>query len=242
MRFENLETAIADPTRSFAARLTQLCQTLGFDDASYAHVNTSLGIISGFATYPSSWMSTYVSRALFEEDPIIIHGPAFAEPVDWAEFQHDPRYRNFFNLFEKHGLGSNGLTVPLTSLEEEPGLLSVVKNCSPKEWGNLIRQTLPELRRNARDIHLMALNLAPVKVGSREADPKEATMRQGLDANPHVGIRPDTNNRRMLCPDAGVKAMILAGPRYSPCEPERSLKRGRDIVQANRGRLWVCEK
>lgn len=183
MQFQNLETAIADPTRSFTVRLVQLCQTLGFDNASYAHVNTNLGMISGFATYPASWMSTYISRKLYEEDPLIIHGPAFAEPVDWTEFRLDPRYRTFFDLFERHGLGKNGLTVPLTNPDEETGLLSVTKDCSPNEWENLTEQTLPQLRKEAQDVHEMALtlNLVKVRIGTAlpNIHPNEASLSAG---------------------------------------------------------------
>ena len=101
MLLEDLEKAIVDHTRSFEARLVLLCRKLGFDHAAYAHLNMTVGVISGFTTYPPAWVSAYTSRNLYEQDPIIRHGLEFTGPVDWAEFRDDARYRTFFDFLAK---------------------------------------------------------------------------------------------------------------------------------------------
>ena len=164
MLLKNLEKAIVDRTRSFEARLVLLCRKLGFDHASYAHVNMTVGVISGFTTYPPSWVSTYASRNLHEQDPIIRHGLEFTRPVDWAEFRADARYRGFFGLLARSGFGRNGVTIPLKVSRTETGLLSVTKECDPDAWKEIVRKTLPELCEEAQHVHSMALTLNPMKV------------------------------------------------------------------------------
>ena len=71
MLLEHLDQAILDPTRSFEARLAQLCRRTGFDHASYAHVNRDAGIVSGFTIYPAHWVSVYISLNLCGKDPVL---------------------------------------------------------------------------------------------------------------------------------------------------------------------------
>ena len=163
MLLENLENMIVDHRWSFEARLAQLCRQFGFDHASYAHVNRTVGVISGFTTYPAAWVLAYTSLCLYEEDPIVIHGPDFTGPVDWAEFREDPRYQAFFECSERNGVGGNGITIPLTSPCGEAGLLSVVKDCDLQAWRDLTEQSLPDLCREAQNVHVMALDLSPVE-------------------------------------------------------------------------------
>ena len=129
----------------------------------YAHMNMTVGVISGFTTYPSRWVSTYQSRNLHEQDPIIRHGLEFTRPVDWTEFTEDARYRSFFDLLAGSGLGKNGITIPFRVSHKETGLLSATKDCSLAEWKDIVRKTLPGLRKEAKQVHMMALALSPVK-------------------------------------------------------------------------------
>ena len=164
MHLNNLENTIPDQTRSFEAGLVQLCRKLGFDHAFYAHMNKAADIISGFTTCPSSLVSAYISRNLHKQDPIIEHGLEFTRPIDWSAFRDDPRYRNFFGFLITNGFGENGITVPLRVSRSETGLVSVTKDCSREAWGNIINKTMPGLRKEAKDIHQMALTLSPVKL------------------------------------------------------------------------------
>ena len=163
MLLNNLETAIVDQTRSFEAMLVQLCQKLGFDHACYAHLNTTLDIISGFTTCPPPLLKDYVSRKLYDNDPILKKGLDFTRPVDWAVFREDSQYQAFFGFLKGNGLGKNGLTVPMKVSRFETGLLSVTRNCSEGAWKNTVRKTLPLLRKEAKHVHSMALTLSPMK-------------------------------------------------------------------------------
>ena len=163
MLLVDIEKAIVDHTQSFEARLVLLCRKLGFDHAAYAHLNMTVGVISGFTTYPPAWVSAYTSRNLYEQDPIIRHGLEFTGPVDWAEFRDDARYRTFFDFLARKGVGRNGITVPLRVSHSEVGLLSVTKDCCEEMWNDIVKKSLPRLRDEAEDVHLMALTLSPMK-------------------------------------------------------------------------------
>ena len=164
MLLNNLEKAIVDQTRSFEARLVQLCRKLGFDHACYAHLNMTTDIISGFTTCPPPLVSDYISRKLYKHDPILRHGLDFTHPVDWAEFRDDPRYRAFFGFLSGNGFGKNGLTVPLRVSHVETGLLSVTKDCGQQAWKEIVKKNLSRLRKEAKHVHSMALTLSPMKL------------------------------------------------------------------------------
>jgi len=163
MLLNNLEKALVDRTRSFEARLVQLCRKLGFDHACYAHLNKTVDIVSGFTTCPPPMVEDYISRKLYEHDPIFKHGLDFTRPVDWAEFREQSQYRAFFGFLKEKGLGRNGLTVPLRVSRFETGLLGVTRDCSEGAWKEIVRHTLPGLRREAKHVHAMALTLSPMK-------------------------------------------------------------------------------
>ena len=163
MLLTNLEKAIVDQTRSFEARLVQLCRKLGFDHACYAHMNMTVDIISGFTTCPPPLVSDYISRKLYKHDPVLRHGLDFTRPVDWAEFREDSKYRAFFGFLKRNGFGKNGLTVPLRVSRAETGLLSVTRDCDEAAWKEIVRKTLPGLREEAKLVHSMALTLSPMK-------------------------------------------------------------------------------
>jgi len=89
MRIENLDKATNCYDSNFTANLARLCERFGYDHASYAHINTDSGIISGYTTYPMRWISVYTKLGLHKRDPLILLGAKFKVPLYWSFFSNN---------------------------------------------------------------------------------------------------------------------------------------------------------
>ncbi|MEZ5674461.1 transcriptional regulator, LuxR family [Thalassovita litoralis] len=137
----------------FVQFLNELCDSLGFDYASYATSSPISGDVQGYANYPDSWKLHYMQRGLHRIDPTLHKSALSIAPVDWSRFTQDKRFNTVFSDAGDFGITPRGLTVPVRGPYGDCGLLNVTRKCSDAEWYSQIRHVVGELQVAAVHIH-----------------------------------------------------------------------------------------
>ena len=86
-------------------------------------------------TYPESWIRRYLAKNYFAIDPIVAQGFNRIIPFDWGPYLNtSPIVRNFFGEAMEHGIGQNGLSIPMRDERGLHALISVVSDEPVAEW------------------------------------------------------------------------------------------------------------
>ncbi|TMV71928.1 hypothetical protein FGG78_29835, partial [Thioclava sp. BHET1] len=140
-------------TGSYGHYLSQLCERLTLDYASYATLNTSEGLLQGCATYPLGWKRAYIRRELYLIDPVLHRAALAVAPVDWDRLPRDENFHRVFAAAAEFGITTQGLTVPVRGPHGDRGVLSVTRDCPPQEWQQLKRRIIGDLQTAALRLH-----------------------------------------------------------------------------------------
>ncbi len=77
-------------------------------------------------TYPAAWIARYLFMEYWKVDPVLIEGFRRSRPFDWSALEGaDPARAAFFADARAHGVGANGLLVPLVNRHGRRAILSV---------------------------------------------------------------------------------------------------------------------
>lgn len=144
---------IEDRDSGFTRFLSELCDSLEVEHASYCAINTFSNSVEGFATYRDDWKLHYAENQLQLVDPTIRMSSRSIAPVDWGRFKQDENFSSVFNDASDFGVPSKGLTVPIRGPFGECGLLSVSRDCSDTEWQKLSRHIVSDLQMAAVTMH-----------------------------------------------------------------------------------------
>ncbi len=145
--------AISDRDTDYNRLLQDLCKRLQLDYAAYATFNGVTGDILGYATYPESWRTHYLSKGLHHIDPTIHQSARSVAPVEWSYFDQDENFHTVFSQAKDFGITSQGMTVPIRGPYGERGLLNVTRDCPANEWREQLRQITGQLQLEALRMH-----------------------------------------------------------------------------------------
>ena len=86
-------------------------------------------------TYPESWIRRYLAKNYFAIDPIVEQGFRGIIPFDWRQYRNNSSaVRNFFGEAMEHGIGPNGLSIPMRDEHGLHALISYVSDEPTAEW------------------------------------------------------------------------------------------------------------
>lgn len=86
-------------------------------------------------SYPAEWIKRYLQQGYIQVDPVVREGFKRTLPFDWSEFvAEDLTEMSFFRDAAAHGIGMNGMSIPLVNKRNLRGLLSVSSDCSEEDW------------------------------------------------------------------------------------------------------------
>lgn len=92
-------------------------------------------LLAALVTYSKEWQVRYFSKRYHEIDPVVVIGVKASHPFDWGGFQDlSPEVSTFFRDAADHGVGNNGVTIPVRSSENCFALVSFSSNMSKREW------------------------------------------------------------------------------------------------------------
>jgi DNA-binding CsgD family transcriptional regulator len=105
-------------------------------------------LATAIATYSRDWQTRYFLKDYVHVDPVIARGRNGLLPFDWETMATgDPILQAFFADAAKHGVGRNGLSIPVRNREGVHALVSFTSDHSRTEWDLYKRTNMVKLQR-----------------------------------------------------------------------------------------------
>ncbi|RAP41289.1 MULTISPECIES: helix-turn-helix transcriptional regulator [Rhodovulum] len=138
------------------------------------HWVNSVGERYGAGTYSTEWVDRYLDRDYLMIDPVIFGCYSRFHPVDWKELDWSSKAsRAFFEDAIAHGLGNQGVSIPLHGPKGQFALFTVNDSCSDVSW-DMFKQL------NLRDLILIA----------HDFNKKALEFEQSADQGPRAALSP----------------------------------------------------
>jgi DNA-binding CsgD family transcriptional regulator len=172
------DTILSDSDHDLAEMLRTIASEIGVSHIAYLRLSpdksTDISLLVAVVTYSRSWQQRYILKNYVTCDPVIAHGRDTDEPFDWSNLPlDDPSAKAFFSDALNHGIGRNGLSIPLRGLRGVLGLVSFTSDLPKSEWEDYRAANLQQLKllcvliESASRINFK-LAAAPVRLTSRE--------------------------------------------------------------------------
>jgi DNA-binding CsgD family transcriptional regulator len=169
---------LSDSDHDLAEILRTIASEIGVSHIAYLRLtpdkSTDLSLLVAVVTYLRSWQQRYFLKNYVTCDPVIAHGRNANEPYDWSNLPlEDPSAIAFFSDALNHGVGRNGLSIPLRGLRGVLGLVSFTSDVPKNEWEDYTAANLQQLKLlsvlidSASQINFK-LAAAPVRLSNRE--------------------------------------------------------------------------
>ncbi len=158
--------------------LKEIASGIGVNHIAYLRFSPDkshdTSLLTAIVTYSREWQTRYFIRQYLNIDPVIAHGRDATLPFDWENFgDGDPAALAFFADAANHGVGRNGLSIPVRNRKGIFSLVSFTSDRSKVEWeryknDNTVKlQLLAVLIDSAANINFK-LPSPPVKLSRRE--------------------------------------------------------------------------
>ena len=136
--------------------------------------SSDASLLTGARTYSFQWQTRYFLKQYILIDPVLAHGSKAILPFDWEELpRDDPAIRAFFADAVSHGVGCNGISVPVRNRRGVYSVVSFTSNHSRADWeifkkNNMVKlQLISVLIDSAASVNLK-LSSPAVKLSKRE--------------------------------------------------------------------------
>lgn len=150
----------------------------GINHVAY-HWVSAAGEHYGCGTYSLEWRQRYLDKQYLRVDPVIATGYNRFHPIDWRDLDWSGKgARTFLKDALAHGLGNQGLTIPIRGPSGQFALFTVNHRCDDEAWEAFIGA-------NRRDIILVAhlFNQKALEFeGERLSDAARALSPREIDA------------------------------------------------------------
>jgi DNA-binding CsgD family transcriptional regulator len=108
-------------------------------------------------TYPALWVRQYLVKDYIKVDPIIKEGLQRDLPFDWSEVTIGPEAIDMMKDFQAHGLGMQGLSIPLKDKSGRRALLSFNGRGDERDWNSHVVRFRREWIELANALHRKAI-------------------------------------------------------------------------------------
>lgn len=106
----------------------------------YYWVN-SVGENYGAGTFSSEWAERYVEKEYNKIDPVVLGCFQRFDPVNWKDLDWSSKTaRNFLRDAMDHGVGTQGLTIPVRGPNGQYAVLTINDSRSDEDWDAFIRE------------------------------------------------------------------------------------------------------
>ena len=114
----------------------------GLDKRREASLTTAI------ATYSRAWQTHYFIKDYVHTDPVVAHGRNAVLPFDWDKVANDdPNVLAFLADAAKHGVGRNGLSIPVRNRKGGASLVSFTSDHPKAEWARFKRENMATLQK-----------------------------------------------------------------------------------------------
>jgi LuxR family transcriptional regulator, quorum-sensing system regulator CinR len=161
-----------------AVILKAIAAEVGLSHISYVRISSDksldTSVLTAVATFSSEWQFRYFVKQYITVDPIISHGRTAILPFDWDTLSRDdPAILNFFTDAIRHGVGHNGLSIPVRNRKNAYSVVSFMSDLPRREWESFKQFNMASLQQLSALIDSAAgINSktppAPVQLSRRE--------------------------------------------------------------------------
>jgi DNA-binding CsgD family transcriptional regulator len=128
-------------TISMTDALKDIASELGMLHISFVRFASNrswdVSILTSISTHSKIWQARYFLKRYALVDPIIRHGSAAILPFDWDTLPTDnPETAKFFADARRHGVGRNGLSIPVRNRKNTHSVVSFSNDAARGEWEN----------------------------------------------------------------------------------------------------------
>jgi len=100
------------------------------------------------ATYSRSWQTHYFLNDYVHIDPVVARGRNAVMPFDWETLASDePTVHAFFADAARHGVGRNGMSIPVRNGRDAHALVSFTSDHAKAEWAEYKRKNMVSLQK-----------------------------------------------------------------------------------------------
>ena len=123
------------------------------------------------STYTQEWINTYVVNDYIAIDPVVALARTDLLPVDWSLVKRQSdEVAHFFADAIRHGVGPNGLAIPIRGANGERCLFSVTSDLPNEDWAVLKRSIVHELHIIAYYLHEKVMRISGLSHPGMERD------------------------------------------------------------------------
>ena len=133
------DTILGNNDHDLTETLRGIASDICLSHISYVRLSpdksTDISMLAAVATYSRLWQQRYFLKKYVVHDPVISYGREADQPFDWANLpMDDPATKAFFADALSHGVGRNGLSIPLRGPRGVVALVSFTSDLSKDEW------------------------------------------------------------------------------------------------------------
>lgn len=144
--------------------IEDLCAVFEVQHAVYHWVNSKKAHM-GVGTCPQRWINRYLEKDYLKIDPVITGGLNSFDPMDWKKLDWSSKLARMFQADAiAHGVGNQGLSIPLRGPRGQYALFTVSSNCTDAVWNSFIKNRQRDLILISHYFNKKALELEPEKV------------------------------------------------------------------------------
>jgi DNA-binding CsgD family transcriptional regulator len=133
------DTILGNNDHDLAETLRAMASEIGLCHIAYLRLSpdksNDICMLGAVATYSRLWQTRYFLKKYLTHDPVISYGREADQPFDWANLPvDDPATKAFFDDALNHGVGRNGVSIPLRPQRGVLALVSFTSDLSNDEW------------------------------------------------------------------------------------------------------------
>jgi LuxR family transcriptional regulator, quorum-sensing system regulator CinR len=158
--------------------LKAIASELGISHISFVRFASNrswdISLMTSVVTYPKVWQIRYYLKRYVGIDPVIRRGSAAILPFDWDTLHSDdPATLKFFADAVRHGVGHNGLSIPVRNRKNTHSVVSFTSDIPRDEWVTFKKLNMTYLQQLSALIDSAAsidskLPEGPVQLSQRE--------------------------------------------------------------------------
>lgn len=155
--------------------IVRLRDAFAIDHLVYHWVSPDAGQY-GCGTYAEAWVRRYVEREYLRVDPVVAGCYRCFHPVDWSALDWSSKAaRAFLRDAISHGVGNQGLSVPIRGPNGQFALFTASHSCSSEAWQSFVAEHRRMLILVAHYFNDKALSIASHRVPEfpRALSPRE---------------------------------------------------------------------
>jgi hypothetical protein len=187
----------------------ELRDRLGVTHILYHTVNQK-GEQTGIYTYSHEWAARYAEKKYYTVDPVVLGSIRRSHPIDWKMLDwSSSQSREFLRDAMKHGIGSQGWSIPIWGPHGEFALFVVNHETDDDRWDKFTRSHARDLLLISHLVHQQAMRL--INRGQVHAQSRKGSAADFPPRSP-AGYAPDkprgygTDARVVAAGEGGIDA------------------------------------